>query len=90
MRPAMREGACTSCVCVCVCVQEAVPTDLYPSTLQNALVTSAAMGTILAAGLASPSAAFSGMLTKFGLASICGEWLTLSVCVRMCEYQFRF
>ena len=30
------------------------------------------MGGILALGVASPSAAFSTMVTKFGLASICG------------------
>ncbi len=75
-----RQAACTLGVtrAACVCVvplwrAQAAPVDLYPGTLQSALVASAAMGSILAVGLASPSAAFSSMLTKFGLASICGE-----------------
>ena len=48
------------------------PPDLYKSTLQNALVTSAGIGGALALGSVAPNAAFSSMMTKFGLASICG------------------
>lgn len=48
------------------------PKDLYPDTLRNALTTTGAAAATLAIGAVSPSSAFSGMLTKFGLASICG------------------
>lgn len=48
------------------------PKDLYPETLRNALTTTGAAAATLAVGAVSPSSAFSGMLTKFGLASICG------------------
>lgn len=48
------------------------PKDLYPETLRGALTTTGAAAATLAIGAVSPSAAFSGMLTKFGLASICG------------------
>lgn len=48
------------------------PADLYGTTLGNALVTTGGVAGVLAIGAVSPGAAFSGMLTKFGLASICG------------------
>lgn len=48
------------------------PKDLYPDTLRNALTTTGAAAATLAIGAVSPGSAFSGMLTKFGLASICG------------------
>lgn len=48
------------------------PIDLYEPTKQNAIVTSTAIAATLAIGATSPNAAFSSMLTKFGLASICG------------------
>lgn len=48
------------------------PADWYYATRANSIVAGAAMVAILAAGVSSPSAAFSSMLTKFGLASICG------------------
>lgn len=48
------------------------PKDLYDVTLKNALVTAGSAGAVMAIGAVSPGAAFSSMLTKFGLASICG------------------
>ncbi|CAD7700091.1 unnamed protein product [Ostreobium quekettii] len=48
------------------------PVDLYPATLQNALSTTGALGSVVAMGALSPGPAFSSMMTKFGLASICG------------------
>ena len=48
------------------------PKDLYPQTLSNALTTTGAAAATLAIGAVSPGSAFSSMLTKFGLASICG------------------
>ena len=48
------------------------PTDLYKPTLQNALTTTAGITGALALGSIAPNAAFSSMVTKFGLASICG------------------
>lgn len=52
--------------------EETGPKDLYDVTLRNALVTAGGAGAVLAVGAVSPGAAFSSMLTKFGLASICG------------------
>ncbi|GIL91985.1 hypothetical protein Vretimale_18536 [Volvox reticuliferus] len=52
--------------------KETGPVDLYEPTKQNAITTSAAIAGTLLVGAASPNAAFSSMLTKFGLASICG------------------
>ncbi|GLI60330.1 hypothetical protein VaNZ11_002448 [Volvox africanus] len=52
--------------------KETGPLDLYEPTKQNAITTSAAIAGTLLVGAASPNAAFSSMLTKFGLASICG------------------
>ena len=46
--------------------------DLYKPTLRNALGTAGAVGGVLALGAGAPGPAFSGMATKFGLASICG------------------
>lgn len=46
--------------------------DLHDETMQSALITSGAMAALITVGLSSPSAAFSSMVTKFGLASICG------------------
>jgi NAD(P) transhydrogenase len=48
------------------------PKDLYPQTLQGALTTTGAAAATLAIGAVSPNPVFSSMLTKFGLASICG------------------
>jgi NAD(P) transhydrogenase len=48
------------------------PKDLYPDTLRGALTTTGAAAATLAIGAVSPGSAFSSMLTKFGLASICG------------------
>ena len=48
------------------------PPDLYGQALRNAGTTTAALGGLLALGAASPSALFSSMFTKFGLASVCG------------------
>lgn len=48
------------------------PPDLYGPTLRSAATTTASLGGVLALGFVSPSAAFSSMFTKFGLASICG------------------
>lgn len=52
--------------------KETGPKDLYNDNLNSALVTTGAVGASLAIGAVSPGAAFSAMLTKFGLASICG------------------
>ncbi|EFJ50339.1 hypothetical protein VOLCADRAFT_58405, partial [Volvox carteri f. nagariensis] len=52
--------------------KETGPIDLYEPTRKNAMATSAAIAGTLLVGAASPNAAFSSMLTKFGLASICG------------------
>ncbi|KAG2424600.1 hypothetical protein HXX76_014327 [Chlamydomonas incerta] len=52
--------------------KDAGPVDLYEPTKKSALVTTGAIAAALALGATSPSAAFSSMLTKFGLASICG------------------
>jgi len=48
------------------------PKDLYPDTLRSALTTTGAAAATLAIGAVSPGPTFSSMLTKFGLASICG------------------
>lgn len=48
------------------------PPDLYASTLRSAGSTTAGLAGVLTLGFVSPSAAFSSMFTKFGLASICG------------------
>lgn len=48
------------------------PKDLYPETLRGALTTTGAAAATLAIGAVSPGPVFSSMLTKFGLASICG------------------
>lgn len=48
------------------------PKDLYEETRHNALVTSGALAGTLLLGACSPNPAFSSMLTKFGLSSICG------------------
>ena len=48
------------------------PIDLYKPTLNNALATTGGLGAVMALGVASPGAVFSSMVTKFGLASICG------------------
>lgn len=48
------------------------PKDLYQEHRESAMITTGAMAGILAVGAISPGAAFSSMLTKFGLASICG------------------
>ena len=48
------------------------PVDLYKPTLNNALATTGGLGAVMALGVASPGAVFSSMVTKFGLASVCG------------------
>lgn len=40
--------------------------------MNNALVTTGAFAGMLVMGAASPNPAFTSMMTKFGLASICG------------------
>ncbi len=48
------------------------PPDLYSQTRSAATGTAAGLAGLLALGAASPSSAFSSMVAKFGLASICG------------------
>eukprot|EP01025_Chloroclados_australasicus_P030914 TRINITY_DN3113_c0_g2_i9.p1 TRINITY_DN3113_c0_g2~~TRINITY_DN3113_c0_g2_i9.p1 ORF type:complete len:620 (-),score=105.33 TRINITY_DN3113_c0_g2_i9:100-1959(-) len=48
------------------------PVDLLEETRSAALSTTGAVASILAVGLVSPNPTFSSMMTKFGLASICG------------------
>lgn len=48
------------------------PPDLYAQTRSAATGTAAGLAGLLALGAASPSSAFSSMVAKFGLASICG------------------
>ena len=48
------------------------PVDLFPSTMRSATTSALGLTGIMAMGFASPSALFSSMVTKFGLASICG------------------
>jgi NAD(P) transhydrogenase len=50
----------------------ATPEQIYNDTLRSAGSTAAGLAAISALGAVSPNAAFSSMLTKFGLASICG------------------
>ncbi|KXZ41540.1 hypothetical protein GPECTOR_405g242 [Gonium pectorale] len=52
--------------------KEAGPVDLYEPTKNNAITASAAIAGTLLVGASAPNPAFSAMLTKFGLASICG------------------
>ena len=52
--------------------KEVGPPDLYKPTLQNALTTTAGVAGAMALGGVAPNAVFSSMMTKFGLASICG------------------
>lgn len=52
--------------------KETGPPDLYKPTLQNALTTTAGVGAVMGLGAIAPNVAFSSMMTKFGLASICG------------------
>eukprot|EP00798_Chlamydomonas_sp_ICE-L_P027667 gene27668-7308_t len=51
---------------------EPVPIDYKAITKENALVTTGAFGGMLLMGAVSPNPAFTAMMTKFGLASICG------------------
>lgn len=46
--------------------------DPYSEALGKAKVTTAAVGSALTLGLVSPNPAFTAMLSKFGLASVCG------------------
>lgn len=48
------------------------PPDLYQQTRSAATGTAAGLAGLLALGVASPGSAFSSMVAKFGLASICG------------------
>lgn len=59
------------------------PPDLYGAALKNAGTTTAGLSTILALGFVAPSTAFSSMITKFGLASICGYQVGIS-----CQFPF--
>lgn len=52
--------------------KELTPEDIRSETLQSAAATAIGLSAIVGLGAASPSSAFSSMLTKFGLASICG------------------
>lgn len=49
-----------------------VPADPYKETLRSASSAAIGLTAIAALGVASPGPVFSSMLTKFGLASICG------------------
>lgn len=55
-----------------VAAKERTPEDIYKETLSSAATTAVGLTAIAAMGAASPGTAFSSMLTKFGLASICG------------------
>jgi len=48
------------------------PEQIYQETMKNAGITAASLGAVVGMGAISPGPAFSSMLTKFGLASICG------------------
>ena len=52
--------------------KEKTPEDIYSETMRNAAITAASLGTVVGMGAVSPGPVFSSMLTKFGLASICG------------------
>lgn len=52
--------------------KELTPEDIKAETMQHASYTAAGLASIVALGAAAPNAAFSSMLTKFGLASISG------------------
>lgn len=52
--------------------KELTPEDIKAETMQQATYTAAGLASIVALGAAAPNAAFSSMLTKFGLASISG------------------
>ena len=52
--------------------KEKTPDEIYSETLSQAASTAVGLTAIAAMGAASPGSAFSSMLTKFGLASICG------------------
>ncbi|KAI3433374.1 hypothetical protein D9Q98_003191 [Chlorella vulgaris] len=48
------------------------PEEIYADTLKSALTTTVGLSCIVGLGAVSPGPAFSSMMTKFGLASICG------------------
>lgn len=52
--------------------KEVTPEDIYADTMRSAASTAVGLSAIAALGAASPGPAFSSMLAKFGLASICG------------------
>ncbi|EFN59205.1 hypothetical protein CHLNCDRAFT_138139 [Chlorella variabilis] len=52
--------------------KELTPEEIYADTLRSALTTTLGLSCIVGLGAVSPSSAFSSMMTKFGLASICG------------------
>ena len=52
--------------------KELTPEEVRSETLHSAATTAVGLSAIVGLGAASPSAAFSSMLTKFGLASVCG------------------
>ncbi|PRW58593.1 NAD(P) mitochondrial isoform A [Chlorella sorokiniana] len=52
--------------------KELTPEEIYADTLKSALTTTVGLSCIVGLGAVSPGPAFSSMMTKFGLASICG------------------
>lgn len=52
--------------------KEATPEEIRADTLQSVATTAVGLTALVGMGAASPGPAFSSMLTKFGLASICG------------------
>lgn len=64
--------------------QAAKPKDKFDEQMRSATVTTAAAAAAIALGVSAPSTAFMGMVTKFGLASICGyqtvgNWVSMIV-----------
>jgi NAD(P) transhydrogenase len=52
--------------------KELTPEEIFNATLKNAVVTGVGLTAIIGVGAVSPNPAFSSMLTKFSLATICG------------------
>ncbi|KAL4423593.1 hypothetical protein ABPG77_004633 [Micractinium sp. CCAP 211/92] len=52
--------------------KELTPEEIYADTMRSALTTTVGLSCIVGLGAVSPGPAFSSMMTKFGLASICG------------------
>lgn len=63
----------------CLPHAQAAPADLYGPTRDTTTLVATAMAGVLALGAASPSAAFTAMISKFGLASVCGYYTVKGV-----------